>query len=225
MDNRQARSDNTRHALMRGAEKLIARRGIENVTIRDILAESGQKNTSALQYHFKNLKGLITAIQAARSAETHAKRAELLEDLLTSTPKPSLRQLCGLMVQPVSDLARSRIDFRNYIKAFGHELALAESSALAKVTSHGGGGSSGLHLGTLMRRALSHLGDGAYRRRMDSAVRLCSASMYHQARQPNAFRGKQADLFFNSLVDALVGLLGAPESAETRAIASALESR
>ena len=91
---------------MRAAEKLIAEKGIENVTIRDILSEADQKNTSALQYHFKNLKGLIKAIQAERSAETQAKRATLLDDLLTRTSKPTLPEICGLMVRPAFDLAR-----------------------------------------------------------------------------------------------------------------------
>lgn len=46
---------------MRAAEKLIAVRGIENVSIRDIVSEAGQKNESALQYHFKSFTGLIAA--------------------------------------------------------------------------------------------------------------------------------------------------------------------
>ena len=40
---------------MRAAEKLIAQAGVENVSIRKIIAAAGQKNESALQYHFKNL--------------------------------------------------------------------------------------------------------------------------------------------------------------------------
>jgi AcrR family transcriptional regulator len=59
---------------MRAAEKLIAEKGIEGVTIRLILAEADQKNTSALQYHFKNLKGLIEAIHAERADEVQEAR-------------------------------------------------------------------------------------------------------------------------------------------------------
>ena len=62
---------------------------------------------------------------------------------------------------------------------------------------------------------LPHLDEEAFRRRMDAAVRLCSSSMYHQARQKNAFRGVQAELFLYSLIDALVGLLSAAESKQT----------
>lgn len=219
IDSRHARSRATQTALMRAAEKLIADRSIENVSIRDIVAAAGQKNESALQYHFKNFTGLIDAIRKERSDQTQAKRAQLLEELLGHTAEPSLRQICTLMVQPTFDLARSNIDFRRYIKAFGHELVLTETSPLSKATTHGGGGGpSGQQLAHLLKEALPHLDADAYRRRMEAAVRLCSASMYHQARQKNAFRGDEAGLFLYSLIDALVGLLSAPVSADTRAL-------
>lgn len=204
---------------MRAAEKLIAERGIENVSIRDIVSEAGQKNESALQYHFKSLTGLIAAIHAERSAQTQARREDLLDALLTQTHEPTLRQLCILMVKPAFDLARSDVDFRRYIKAFGHELALTETSALSRAVSHGAGGPSGQQLAGLLKRALPHLDEEAYQRRMEAAVRFCSASMFHQARQRKAFRGDSADLFFHSLMDALVGLLSAPVSEETRELA------
>ena len=222
VDSRIARSQTTRKALQHAAERLIAERGLESVSIRDIVSTAGQKNESALQYHFKNLKGLISAIQAERSSETQSKRAEMLNAMLSDTSQPNLRQVCTLMVQPPFDLARSSVGFRRYIKAFGHELVLTETSALARATRHGGGGSSGQHLVMLLRSALPHLDEDAYRRRMESAVRLCSVSMYHQARQKNAFRGKQSELFLHSLIDALAGLLSAPESGQTKVIARIL---
>ena len=40
--------------------------------------------------------------------------------------------------------------------------------------------------------------------------------MGFHARQPNAFRGDDADLFVSNLLDAMVGLLSAPISDETR---------
>ena len=221
MDSRKERSLATQNALKRAAEKLIAERGIESVSIRDIVATAGQKNESALQYHFKNIHGLIQAIQAERSAETQAKRAELLSELLSREPDPTLRQICALMVQPVFELARDHVDFRRYVKAFGHELVLSETSALSKITTRGAGGAgpSGLQVGSLLKHKLPHLDGAAYLRRMEAAVRFCSATMYHQARQKHAFRGPSAELFLNTLIDALVGLLSAPESEQTKAAA------
>jgi AcrR family transcriptional regulator len=201
---------------MRAAEKLIAERGMENVSIRDIVAAAGQKNESALQYHFRSLSGLLRAVREERSAQVQARRGTMLDALQARTDTPTLRELCAVMVSPPFDLARSNTGFRRYIKAFGHELMMSESSALTNVSRHGGGGASGARLAALLRQALPHLDQKSYRQRMETAVRLCSASMYQQARQRNAFRGAQAAFFYNGLLDALEGLLNAPVSDDTR---------
>jgi len=208
---------------MRAAESLIADRGVENVSIRDIVSAAGQKNESALQYHFKNFTGLIDAIHEQRSKQIQAKRAELLHALLARTSEPTLRQLCMLMVKPAFEFARTDVAFRHYVKAFGHELMLSETSPLIKVTMQGFGGPSGQQIARLLRGGLTHLDTDAYWRRMEAAVRLCSASMYHQARQKNAFQGDSAELFLHSLNDALVGLLSAEMSFETKALSKHLE--
>jgi len=217
-DSRRARSEATRNALMRAAEKLIAEGGMENLSIKQIVAAAGQKNESALQYHFTNLTGLLGAIHAERSAQVQAGRAASLAAVLKISPQPSLRQLCLLMVEPTFMLARNDPEFRRYVKAFGHELAVTDASPLKIVSTQGGGGASGQETGTLLRKVLGHLEDNDFYTRMEAAIRLCSASMHHQAKQKHAFRGHQSDLFLHHLVDALVGLLSAPISPETLAL-------
>lgn len=206
---------------MRAAEKLIAEHGIEHVAIRDIVAAAGQKNSSALQYHFGNFQGLVEALHAQRSGEVQARRTAMIQEALARTPEPSLREICRLMVAPTFELASAKPDFRRYVKAFGHQVTLADESALAVVNRQGGGGASGRRLGELLRRALPQLDEAAFRQRMDGALRFVSAALVTHARQRNAFRGAPAELFFSSLIDGLVGLLGAPESEETRALRQA----
>ena len=217
-DSRRARSVATKSALMRAAEKLVAEGGMENLSIKEIVAVAGQKNVSALQYHFRNLTGLLDAIRTERSEQVQAKRAASLAAILSNSTDPSLRQLCMLMVEPPFQLARADVEFRRYVKAFGHELAISDSSPLEAVSTKGGGGASGQETGALLRKALPHLDEEDYRRRMEAAIMLCSASMHHQARQKNAFRGHQSNLFLHNLVDALVGLLSAPISPEIQAM-------
>ena len=217
-DSRRARSEATQRALMRAAEKLIAERGVENVSIREIVSVAEQKNESALQYHFGSLQGLLEAIRTERSEQVRVRRAELVQTLLQETPEPSLRQLCALMVEPTFQLAREDAGFRRFIKAFGHELAFGKSSPLKAVYRKGGGGAAGEELGRLLKQALPHLDKEDYRRRMESAVLLCSASMYHHARQAGAFRGAKSELFLHRLIDALSSWIVAPVSAETRAL-------
>jgi len=214
---KQSRGDVTREALMRAAEKLIASKGLENITIREIVDAAGQKNESALQYHFQNLTGLVRAVHAVRDNQIHEMRAVQIEKLNNETAKPTLRDVCKLMVEPAFLLAKSKPDFRQYVKAFGHEIALTDQSALKIVRRQGG--DTDHEIDRLLRSVLPGLDDAAFERRLDGAVRFVASSMYHEARQPNAFKGDRAELFFNSLIDSLVGLLGAAESVETKAIA------
>ena len=86
VDGQKARSLATQNALMLAAEKLIAEKGIQNVTKRAITSTAGQKNESVLQYHFQNLEGLIDEILKVRSIQTQEKRTELLDQLLPDTP-------------------------------------------------------------------------------------------------------------------------------------------
>lgn len=218
-DGQKARSLATQVALMEAAEKLIARNGLHNISIKEIVREAGQKNESSMQYHFKNLEGLIRAIHARRNAQTFEKRAELLADLESATEKPSVRDLCRIMVMPTYLLAKEDSKFRRYIAAFSHEIGLTEESALVKVSKSGGGGESGQRTGELLRTALAHLDEPAYRQRMDLAVRWSAVAMGHHAKQKNSFRGPESDLFISRLVDALEGVLNAPVSEETQVLA------
>ena len=224
VDGQKARSLVTQNALMLAAEKLIAEKGIQNVTKRAITLAAGQKNESVLQYHFQNLEGLIDEILKVRSIQTQEKRSELLAQLLCDTSKPTLRDICKLMVLPPYLLARKDPDYCNYISAFSLEPAITTDSALLLIKNKGAGGESGRETGRLLRKLLIHLDDNAYQRRIDSAIRFASVSMNHQARAPNAFEAADADLFINSLIDALEGILGAPVSGETITSARSLAS-
>ena len=119
IEKKQARTTDTRAKLMRAMEKLCARDGAEFVTLKAVIAEAGQKNESVLQYHFKNRAGLVSAIHIARMKQTQIKRQELVTKSFTTNPKPSVRDLCELMVQPTFLLCRSDSGYRQWIKAFG----------------------------------------------------------------------------------------------------------
>lgn len=211
------RSLATQTALMEAAENLFSDQGIHNVSAKDILREARQKNESALQYHFKNLQGLVNAIHRRRSQQTQEKRAASLTEKASATQKLTLRDLCELMVYPTFLLAKSDPQFRKYAAAFSHEIVLAEDSALIKISQTGGGGESGVKLGHLLREALPHLDETTYRARMDLAVRMCSAAVGNHMQQKKPLKGAAAELFVDNLLDALEGLLSAKVRKRSRA--------
>ena len=81
VEQRVPRGDATRQALMKAAEQLFAEKGPSNVTIREIVEKAGQKNESALQYHFKNMEGLILATHRFRDQQIVDARMAFLEGL------------------------------------------------------------------------------------------------------------------------------------------------
>lgn len=222
-DGQKSRSLATQKALMDAAEKLVAKKGIKNVSIKEIVKLAGQKNESALQYHFKSLQGLINAIVDQRSLETQTLRAELLTELKASRKKITLRDVCSIMVMPPFLLGRRSPGYRRYILSFSQDLAL-RSNTLAFVNRHGAGGESGRETSELMHLHLSHLDEETFQERLQSAVRLVSISMGHHAREKGAFRSAAADWFINNLLDAMVGLLSAPISKETEKLAKVLRA-
>ncbi len=65
---------------MDAAEMLIAERGM-TVTLRELAAAAGQRNNSAVIYHFGGLDGLVAATLQRRMDSLEPRRAELLAGL------------------------------------------------------------------------------------------------------------------------------------------------
>jgi AcrR family transcriptional regulator len=218
-----ARSGATRIQLLDAAERLFAEHGLENVTVRAIVARAGQKNASALHYHFVDRDGLIRAIHLRRNAQVQARRTALVDGRLAMGSPPSLRDICMLMVEPAFQLACADAGFRRYIRAFSEWSATTTMPAAKQLDI-------GLERGTLtsralLRKALAHLDDALFARRFDSAVRFATLSMSVQARKPNAFRGPGAALFLELLLDEMAGLLAAEVSPQTQATLAGTHER
>jgi len=74
-------SNDTRAALVRSAQKLIAERGLGTVSIKDITREAGARNPSAVHYHFGNVEELIKEVFAKRFATMELERKKRFEKL------------------------------------------------------------------------------------------------------------------------------------------------
>lgn len=88
-------ASDTRERLLRSAEHVFARNGID-APIREIHAHAGQRNASAVQYHFGSKQELLREI-IARHAVTEAERATIQADLHGRRDDP--RSLVDAMVR------------------------------------------------------------------------------------------------------------------------------
>jgi AcrR family transcriptional regulator len=64
--------------LLDAAERLIADRGVEGVSLREIGVAAGHRNNSAAQYHFGSKAGLLAAVFERRMAPINERRLSLL---------------------------------------------------------------------------------------------------------------------------------------------------
>lgn len=91
--------EGTKELLLDAAEILMARRGIEGAELNDIHRLAGQRNRSAIAYHFGDRDGLLQAIGARRRAPVNRARNALL-DRLEQAQHVSIGSLADALVRP-----------------------------------------------------------------------------------------------------------------------------
>lgn len=91
----------TRASIVRSAERLFARHGVEGVSLREITREAESRNTSALQYHFGDRDGLLRAILQKHRADTEPRRHALL-DRYDEDGDDDVRALAAALVLPLA---------------------------------------------------------------------------------------------------------------------------
>ncbi len=69
--------------LLDAATTLFAQRGIDNVSIAEIVRTAGQRNTSAVHYHFGSRDEILRAVLALHVPVVAERRQELLAHAMT----------------------------------------------------------------------------------------------------------------------------------------------
>ena len=88
--------------LLLTAQKLFAENGIDAVSMREIARESGQRNNSALHYHFGSKDALIQAILQRGMVKIDALRNEYLDQVFLQQRHGELRALVEAIVWPLA---------------------------------------------------------------------------------------------------------------------------
>ncbi|MDP6342076.1 MAG: helix-turn-helix domain-containing protein [Alphaproteobacteria bacterium] len=94
----------TREKLILSAERLIALRGTEGVSLREINRAAGQRNASALHYHFGSRQGLLEAVFEFRMERTNQRRNELVDTIEADGVTGDLYRLCEASVLPLAEM-------------------------------------------------------------------------------------------------------------------------
>lgn len=204
--------NDTRTRLLDAAERLFAEKGLHATPTREIVAAAGQRNESAIQYHFGGRGGLLDAIHARRLREVEQARAERLDALLAREAEPQVRAVLDCVVAPVVRQCGVDPGFRGYLAAFG-ELALSAGVSI---------GNNPHELASLARvrmvlKPRLKIEDEVLRERTEALTRFILMILSQWARSDRSFEGAEFDLFLANFVDMAAALLIADVSKETRA--------
>jgi len=105
----------TRSQLISAAERLFAERGVDGVSLNEINRDAGQRNASALQYHFSDRAGLLKAVIDKHGPDVDARRDVLLQQYRVSGVE-DLRALAAALVLPLSAKLSDPDGGREYLR-------------------------------------------------------------------------------------------------------------
>ena len=204
----------SRQQLLNVAESLFLSEGVDTVSLRAIARQAGQKNPSALHYHFGNREGLIEAIVARRFGQQETRRAQLLDAAQQEGRLLTLREICAIQVGAPFMLCREDASFRNALGTFGFRLLLSDVNSYSAEFSQGAPSLNTLW--GLGSRYLGHLSPAVLDLRIEHTHGTAMLALSRRANARGSFRGRNADLFFNVLVDEITAMLEAPMSESTQ---------
>ena len=199
-------SADARERIIVAAERLIAEHGPE-VPLRDIAAAAGQRNNSAVQYHFGSRDGLIDAVAEHRIADLEQHRLELLTESEAAGEEHDVRALVSALVVPMLTIPyeHGATHYARFLEQVRTHAALAADSNLDRA------GRAVVRL-IIMRldRALRDVPPAVRRRRLRVLPTVLFALLADRERAgdlPSDDPDSAAEL-----VDLIIGLLTAPVS-------------
>ena len=197
----------TKARLAREAERLFATRGVYQVTVREIVNAAGQRNVSALTYHFGSREGLLEAILIQHGDPTDVARGEHLARIGPDAPT---RELVDALVVPyAAHLATP--DGRDYLRIVAQ---LAPLFSAWREANPGTGPYLLEILGILEQRP-EPIPFAVRRERVVEMIMLMTIALAERARLIESGESLELDerTFAANLTDVLVGVLDAPTRA------------
>jgi AcrR family transcriptional regulator len=205
----------TKERLLAAAEDLFAEYGIEAVSARQIALAAGQKNQSAIRYHFGSKDNLIVELHARRISEINERRAEML----ASAAPADLRALVAAVAVPLAERVERDASGSAYVRFLAHLFSDRQRRDL--LIEHGESAAVLRRVYADIRRLVAELPESIFIERL----RLMVGGIIHALADRERLRSKgnagpfalTQSAFVNNLIDAGVGILTAPPSPATLA--------
>ncbi len=103
-------SDVTSERIRRASRKLFAKRGVNGVSVREVVAEAGARNNGSIHYYFGSKDALVKELvmEGARAIDEY--RREALDALENGVAAPDLRAIMAILVDSMVNEADERLD-------------------------------------------------------------------------------------------------------------------
>jgi AcrR family transcriptional regulator len=210
----------TREKLLDAAARLYAERGIADVSIAEIVRSAGQRNASALHYHFGSREGVLVALLERHIPDIRQRRLELL-DAARNRPADDARVAVEAVVRPITEFARRGWRERAYLQ-YGSDLANTLDRASPTVRNLLRE-TSGYEAWDLLRARCPDVPAQIWPERMA----ICTAFIGRAAADRAALLDGGAkgsilpdDVWVDNLIDMVLGAMTAPVTARSRRRAS-----
>jgi AcrR family transcriptional regulator len=206
----------TQDKLLDAAARLFAERGIENVSIAEIVRSAGQRNTSALHYHFGSRDGVLIALLERHIPDIRTRRLELLE-LARSRPDDEPRSAAEAVVRPITEFARRGWRERAYLR-YGSDLANSldrASPAVRELLRD----TSGYEAWDLLQARCPGVPEALWAERMAICTAFIGRAAADRATQLDRGDARSLlpdDVWVDNLVDMVLGAMTAPVAAGRR---------
>jgi len=135
----------TRIRILRAAERLFSEAGIDAVSLHQIGREAGQRNRSAVQYHFQDKEGLLVAILDRHTPSIGEHRNHLLDEVEERDETHDLRRLAEAFVLPVAHKAQDPDGGMAYVRISAQLIGHPRYSLFRLDERRGRAGSRRLH--------------------------------------------------------------------------------
>jgi len=220
-------STRTREQLVLAGERLFAQHGLDNVSLRQINAAAGQRNSSASHYHFGSKESLITAIFEYRMERLNARRSRMLAAHQASGDPAPVTTMIGMLVYPIVEEIEGSEGGNHFIQVLSQLLGHPMMNLVGMWRGQFSASIGQVYHG--LRSALPDVPDEVFGHRFGLAWVLAVNALADRER----LRSGEAPLvqhtlpvlYVSNLVDSLAGLMSAPITPATHAEIGELRAR
>jgi AcrR family transcriptional regulator len=209
----------TRTKLIHAAEQLFTDRGLDAVSLNEITKLAGQRNASALQYHFGGKDGLVQAILEKHQPGIAIRRHQMI-DAIEANGDATLHALLSALVLPIASKLQDTDGGPQYVSLMAQLISKPGADVLQMSASNATSGRD--RLMRLVQAACPAIPAPVMQLRAIAVYgflfhALADFTARTQADSAGVIISEDTAFFAHNLRDCLVAMLTAPVSSDTAA--------